>query len=147
MKKRSQGFTLVELLIVVAIVGILAAIAVPSYQNYITRSKVAEILGFGGTDKTNLAEYYSTNGKMPPTATAAALNLSSSRNRYFSADSVYTYVDPDQVQVTYNVDISANAGDEGTIVFTAIGSISGVFWDCTGGTFPDALRPAYCRGT
>jgi type IV pilus assembly protein PilA len=147
MNRHSQGFTLLELMIVVAIVGILAAIAVPSYQNYITRAKVAEVMGFAGTDKTNLAEYYSTTGTMPTTAAIAGLNLNSSRNQYYGADTVYTYINKNQVTVTYNLDISSNANDEGSIIFLASGSIDGVSIDCTDGDFPAALRPANCRGS
>jgi len=140
MNRHSQGFTLLELMIVVAI-------AVPSYQNYITRSKVAEVMGFAGTDKTNLAEYYSTTGTMPATAAIAGLILSSSRNQYYGSDTTFTYINKDQISLTYNLDISANAGDEGSMVFLATGSMNGVLVDCTGGDFPDALRPANCRGT
>jgi len=146
-KHKQQGFTLLELMIVVAIVGILAAIAVPSYQNYITRSKVAEILGFASADRTNLGEYYSTTGRMPSSSTSAGIEVSSSRNRYFGSDTGYTWINADQVSLTYNLDISDNAGDEGSLIFTATGSLDGVHWDCTGGDFPDSLRPANCRGT
>jgi len=146
-KQTQQGFTLLELMIVVAIVGILAAIAVPSYQNYITRAKVAEVLGFASADRTNLGEYYSTTGTMPATATAAAIDLSSSRNRYFGSDVGYTRLNADQIQLAYNLDISTNSGDEGSLIFVGTGSKDGVKWNCTGGDFPDSLRPANCRGT
>lgn len=65
MKKHLQsGFTLIELMIVVAIIGILAAIAIPSYQDYTARSQVTEMLNLAGQYKTPVAEYYSAKGDL-----------------------------------------------------------------------------------
>ena len=68
MKKVQQGFTLIELMIVVAIIGILAAIAIPAYQDYTIRSKVTELVNAAGVCKTSIAEYYQAQGKMPASA-------------------------------------------------------------------------------
>ena len=65
MKKVQQGFTLIELMIVVAIIGILAAIAIPAYQDYTIRSKVTELVNAAGVCKTGVAEFYQSKGKMP----------------------------------------------------------------------------------
>jgi type IV pilus assembly protein PilA len=65
MKKVQQGFTLIELMIVVAIIGILAAIAIPAYQDYTIRSKVTELVNAAGVCKTGVAEYYQSKGAMP----------------------------------------------------------------------------------
>ena len=65
MKKVQQGFTLIELMIVVAIIGILAAIAIPAYQDYTIRSKVTELVNAAGVCKTGVAEYYQSKGIMP----------------------------------------------------------------------------------
>ena len=68
MKKVEQGFTLIELMIVVAIIGILAAIAIPAYQDYTIRSKVTELVNAAGVCKTSIAEFYQAQGKMPASA-------------------------------------------------------------------------------
>ncbi len=65
MKKIQQGFTLIELMIVVAIIGILAAIAIPAYQNYIARSQMTEAMSLTGGLKVTVAEIWSQTGECP----------------------------------------------------------------------------------
>ena len=68
MKKIQQGFTLIELMIVIAIVGILAAVALPAYQDYTVRAKLAEAMARGSEAKTAVTEFYSARGRMPAAA-------------------------------------------------------------------------------
>jgi type IV pilus assembly protein PilA len=77
MKKALQkGFTLIELMIVVAIIGILAAVAIPAYQDYIARSQVSEAVSLLGSGKTPMAEYFADKGAWPSTASDVMGNTS-----------------------------------------------------------------------
>lgn len=73
MKSMQKGFTLIELMIVVAIIGILAAIAIPAYQDYIARSQVSEAFAITAGQKTAIAEYAQNNGIYPTTTTKPAV--------------------------------------------------------------------------
>ena len=75
MNKAQKGFTLIELMIVIAIIGILAAIAIPQYQDYVIRSKVTEGLNLAAAAKTAVAETYQANGKLPATAANGSYGL------------------------------------------------------------------------
>jgi len=76
MRTLQKGFTLIELMIVVAIIGILAAVAIPAYQDYIGRAQVSEAVSLLGSGKTPLAEYFSSQGAWPATASAVMGNTS-----------------------------------------------------------------------
>lgn len=73
MKKTQQGFTLIELMIVIAIIGILAAVALPAYQDYTVRAKMAEPMALLGEAKTTISEYYVTMGQAPTDLNQAGL--------------------------------------------------------------------------
>ena len=71
--KAQQGFTLIELMIVIAIIGILAAVAVPAYKDYTTRAHVSELLGVADAAKTSIAEFAQSQGHWPSAAASAGL--------------------------------------------------------------------------
>ena len=77
MKTMQKGFTLIELMIVVAIIAILAAIALPAYQDYVARSQVSEAMSLSSGAKTAVAEYYADRGAWPTSNTQAGLTPNS----------------------------------------------------------------------
>src|SRR5260221_165985 len=79
MKRMQQGFTLIELMIVVAIVGILAAIALPAYQDYVIRSKMSEAVAAIAACKTSIQEYASTKAAWPPDITASGCSTTATQ--------------------------------------------------------------------
>ena len=146
--KHQQGFTLIELMIVVAIVGILAAIALPAYQDYTVRAKVSEIMVIASKDKTSISEFFISRGEMPADSDEAGIQDSTSgalQSTYLS-DVVYEFDDSLTARVSYtatNLVDSANGED---IVFEGIGdNETGVQWTCSQGTMPKKYRAANCR--
>ena len=91
MKRVQQGFTLIELMIVVAIVGILAAIALPAYQDYVVRSKMSEAEAAIAACKTSVAEYAATHSNALPTDLTAS-GCSSTSTQYLASLNVTTGV-------------------------------------------------------
>ncbi len=143
-KQAQKGFTLIELMIVVAIIGILAAVAIPAYNDYTVRAKVSEGIGFAAAAKTSVSEYYQAMGNMPSSATQAGLG-SSITSQYVSALTYSGSGTSGVVTVAFNaIGGDVTAGD--TLVFTGLGRPNGVDWACdTGGTLAQKYRPANCR--
>lgn len=144
MKKVQQGFTLIELMIVVAIIGILAAVAIPAYQDYTTRAKVSEILTIASAARTTVAEYYISTGGYPATTTAAGISTDANQSDYISAIAFATSTGG--ALLTYTLtDFGGTATNGKTFEYLVQGSPSGVKVDCTGGDLEAKYRPANCR--
>ena len=93
LKNIQKGFTLIELMIVIAIIGILAAIAIPAYQNYTIRSQVTEGLSLADGWKTSISEYYAQNGSFPTcSSTAGGPGSGIAVSRCFSTASTWVSV-------------------------------------------------------
>ena len=150
--KQQKGFTLIELMIVIAIIGILAAIAIPAYQDYTIRSKVSEGLNLAGAAKLAVAETYDSKGAMPSVGSNISFGLPTSTSiagNYVSAVAVTTGTGV--ITITYNNSVGGNPSANGkTVVLTPdTSSIGAMGWACTGGTggtaMPNKYLPATCR--
>ncbi|MCU7803117.1 MAG: pilin [Candidatus Thiodiazotropha sp. (ex Lucinoma borealis)] len=136
--KKQSGFTLIELMIVVAIIGILAAIALPAYTDFTTRSKVSELIVAGDKCKTSVVEYYQTLDSVLPADNAAA-GCASQATQYVSSLSVATGI------ITV---VSAVAAAPGNFVLTPTANAADstiLDWQCTDSTIDTKFLPANCR--
>ncbi|MAN50939.1 MULTISPECIES: pilin [unclassified Marinimicrobium] len=162
MKQMQKGFTLIELMIVVAIIGILAAVALPAYQDYTIRAKVSEGLTLSSALKTAISETFQSRG--PGTmlcndaATCAALGASPMTAAQLAQNQNVTSIESDAtgiITITYDPSV-VPAGAETILIspqdsagaaldLQAAGAGTQITWDCSGGTVEAKYRPANCR--
>jgi len=146
MKNMQKGFTLIELMIVVAIIAILAAIAIPAYQNYLIRTQVSEGAVLTDGAKTAVSEFYSQIGRFPTNNTSAGLATAASINgKYVSQVSVTT---TGKITASYGGP-GANAKISGDVfVLSPTPSGGSIVWSCLqsgGTTVPTQYLPTSCR--
>jgi type IV pilus assembly protein PilA len=141
MRTLQKGFTLIELMIVVAIIGILAAIAIPAYQDYTVRAQVTEGLNLAADLKAGVAEYFANTGSWP--SSNGVLGLSSTKaGKYVSAVTVNTGT----IQIDYGRQANSSAlgaGATDILALTPTVSDNGdVIWNCGNHTVVGNATPA-----
>ncbi len=136
MKKVQSGFTLIELMIVVAIIGILAAIALPAYQDYTVRAKVSEVVLAASASKAQVAEWYQTKNALP---TALEYIPDWTATKYVSGVA-------NAAGIITATAVAAEIPSGGTIVLTPtpVGAAGQLDWACTG-TILIKYLPASCK--
>lgn len=145
MKKTIQkGFTLIELMIVIAIIAILAAIAIPAYQDYTTRSKISELVVAADACKTSVAEYFQSKASLP--ATISAAGCSNNSTQYVASLGVTNGV----ITVTGKTGtghLPAAAAGDFVLTPTVTTTDAPLAWQCNTAatTIPKKFLPATCR--
>ena len=144
--KKQQGFTLIELMIVVAIIGILAAVALPAYQDYTIRAKISEAIGFASAAKTAVSEHVMSQDAWPTANSIAGLATSISSGVVQSV-AVSGTATAGTITITLS---AAGLGEASGTVFTLVGTTSpnGVEWECgpaAANGVPSKYLPSSCR--
>ena len=143
--KKQGGFTLIELMIVIAIIAILAAIALPAYQSYIKRTQVTEVLAAASGARTEIAEYVASNGELPD---SASYSIQSSSSKFVDKTEVTGSGSTLKIIATSSDSINGTDADSKNIelIPTIISTTSlQVNWDCDPGTMPPEYLPGSCQ--
>jgi type IV pilus assembly protein PilA len=146
MKRNMQkGFTLIELMIVVAIIGILAAVALPAYRDYTVRAKVSELILAASAGKTDVSEYVNTNGVMPGTA---SLPLTAQLSKYVASVS-YTGQTASAGYILVTATAAEPAINGAQIALNGVATNGQVVWTCNTANTTTAIEakflPASCK--
>lgn len=143
-QRLSAGFTLIELMIVVAIIAILAAIAIPAYQDYLIRAQVSEGMVLAGGAKAADWDFVSNTGRFPPSNDSAGLAKSVSiKGNYVSSVDVKDGV----IKVLFNGP-NANVAIRPTSQYFLLSPVTeagSIIWTCTGSTIDRKYLPTSCR--
>jgi prepilin-type N-terminal cleavage/methylation domain-containing protein len=149
---RGRGFTIIELMIVVSVIAILVALAVPAYNNYAVRSKIAECINGAAIAKLHISEYQQIMGPWPPTLADAGLGSSAGSSRFCLGFSSATLGPGESADGSFFIDMNSTAiGYSGIVRPRLIPSneTSGfINWNCVNGTTDTAnikLLPSTCR--
>jgi type IV pilus assembly protein PilA len=147
---RQGGFTLVELMIIVAIVSILAVIAMPAYQNYTIRSKVSEAMVFLAEAKTTVTEKYSATNIMPTSNQVAGLSTPESYDEYEYLSRLEVSSVPVDGAIVVTIKIPGTSANGKQLQLVPSTNTSPIVWKCEPVTGPLAIStnhiPAICRG-
>ena len=150
--KNQKGFTLIELMIVVAIIAILAAIAISQYQDYVIRSQVSEGSALADGVKTAVAEFYQNNGRFPSNNTSAGLALAASiKGQYVdTVDVAGGGASTGIIEATYsgtkaNAKLTAVAGAAGNgLQFSPLTNAGSIEWHCISPAIPQKWCASSC---
>lgn len=145
MTQQQQGFTLIELMIVVAIIGILAAIAIPAYQDYTVRAKVSEGMNMAAAAKAAVAEYYVSQNTYPTSNGEAGLAGTIS-SPYVSSVTILSD-NTGTIRVAMNATSGVVSSGTANIDFIPQANNGAISWSCDGSgtTVLDKYLPANCR--
>jgi type IV pilus assembly protein PilA len=143
MKKEQQGFTLIELMIVVAIIGILAAVAIPAYLDYTVRTQVSHGLNLAAGAKVAVAEYYQVRGAYPGDNATAGLEAAASITGKYVTQVEVTAAG--LIQVTFGNDVNDKILNA-VLTFTPADNLGSLSWSCIGDAMLiEKWLPSACR--